>query len=84
LGFIRSVFQFVVLIGGIMVFMCALQVVMSFFGYTYEIMEDLGDPTMGGVIIFVVSLVFLGVGKGVDWVFGKIQDRQTANSLKQK
>ena len=69
---IRTGFSISTAIGGTLILMSIFQMVMSLFGYTYEMLADLGDPTQAGIILLVIGLVFLGIGKGGGWLLEKI------------
>ena len=72
MGCIQTGFNISSGIGGTMIVLGILQMIMSLFGYTYDMLADLGDPTKAGLILLVIGLVFLGVGKGGGWLLEKI------------
>ncbi len=74
MGCLRTVFGFTYIIGVIMMGMGVTQIIISFFGYTYESLEGFGDPTEAGITALIIGTVFLVVGKGVDWLLRKFSD----------
>ena len=83
MGCMRTVFGFMFIVGTIMSGMGILQTVMSFFGYTYESLQDFGDPTEAGITLIVLGAIMAGIGKGVDFLLEKIQERRARTQVQQ-